>query len=69
MVTNSTTKAEFIAINEACREAMWLRHLLSQLNMTCKRLTKIYCDNNGALALSRATLLHTLEQNTLMDGK
>ncbi len=59
MVTNSTTEAEFIAINKACREGMWLRHLLSQLDMACKRPTTIYCDNNGALALSRDAVGHS----------
>lgn len=58
LVTNSSTDAEYVAINEGCREAMWLRDLLEQLGVPCQGATQIYGDNNGALALTKDPVFH-----------
>lgn len=59
LVTNSSTDAEYIAINEASREAMFLRQLLEQLGRPCDGATQIFGDNNGALALAKDPVFHS----------
>ncbi|XP_065874841.1 uncharacterized protein [Euphorbia lathyris] len=53
VVTLSTTEAEFIAVTEAVKEAMWLRGVLTELGVTQIDGLKIYCDSQGAIHLSK----------------
>ena len=74
-VTCSSTEAEYIAASESCREAVWLRMMLSQLNQPCPSAiplftsgfansqlltaTSLYCDNNGAICLAHDPQFHS----------
>lgn len=50
-VALSTTEAEFMAMTEAAKEALWLKQLLSEILMEEIKPIKIYSDNKGALLL------------------
>lgn len=50
-VALSSTEAEFIALSEACKEAVWLRRLLNDLQHPVQAATKIYEDNQSCLKL------------------
>ena len=58
LVAQSTKEAEYTAFNEASREALWLRQLLSDINNRGRQpdpeppvedTTIIYADNQGAI--------------------
>ena len=54
----STTEAEFIATSLACRELLWTRQLLSELQIAQQTATPMYIDNQGAIALIRNPQTH-----------
>jgi hypothetical protein len=51
-VACSTVEAEYVAVSEASREAMWLRNLLQELGFKQSRSTLLNCDNKGAIRLA-----------------
>lgn len=57
VVSLSTTEAEYIALTEAIKEAVWLKGLVNELQMdqTC---VDIFCDNQGAVHLSKNSFYH-----------
>jgi hypothetical protein len=57
-VAGSSTEAEYIAVSEASREGVWLRSLLRELDLLPPTPTTIFCDNNGAIALSFDQAFH-----------
>jgi hypothetical protein len=70
-VAGSSTEAEYIAASEASREAVWLRSLLRELDLTPSSpttilsggdfkdgATQIFCDNNGAITLAFDQAFH-----------
>ena len=50
--TNSTTEAEYIAVNEVAKEAVWIRKFIQELEVvpSIESPITIYCDNSGAVA-------------------
>jgi len=54
----STTEAEYMAISDATREALWLRYILEDLQHTQHTPTIIYNDNNGAVCLTKNPTFH-----------
>ena len=44
---------------EACREAVWLRNLLKELNYGQRSATILNCDNQGAIALAKNPGTHS----------
>nr|GEU51098.1 reverse transcriptase domain-containing protein [Tanacetum cinerariifolium] len=52
VVALSTTEAEYMALMEAVKEAIWLKGLLEELGVELNRVT-VNCDNQGAIHLSR----------------
>ncbi|XP_075096571.1 secreted RxLR effector protein 161-like [Nicotiana tabacum] len=51
-VADSTMEAEYVAVFEAAKEAVWLRNFLKELNVVPSVQAPIvpYCDNSGAVA-------------------
>ena len=57
MVALSTTEAEYMAINEASKEAMWLKEICAELGFKQQGI-KLYCESQSALALARNPVNH-----------
>lgn len=58
IVTLSTTEAEFVAATACSCQAIWLRRILEELTFKQTEATKIFCDNNSAIQLSKNPVLH-----------
>lgn len=52
IVATCTMLAEYYAMYETCREIIWLRDLMSELNTGTGNPTDLYCDNQGAICLA-----------------
>ena len=57
VVALSTTEAEYIAVTEAVKEAMWLKGMLLELGIKQESLV-VYCDNQSAVHLSKNQVFH-----------
>jgi hypothetical protein len=57
-VALSSTEAEYIALSEASREAMWLRHLYEELGYIQEKPTLLIGDNNGSIAMAKNPQFH-----------
>jgi hypothetical protein len=56
VTARSTLEAEFVAMDEAVREVLWLQRLFSELDL-CDMIsipTVIYADNNSAIGMSHS---------------
>jgi len=55
IVSQSTCEAEYIAMQEAARETVWISLLLKELGQLvfCPSPCKIFCDNMGAISWSK----------------
>jgi hypothetical protein len=58
IVTLSSAEAEYVAATSASCQAVWLRRVLSDLGHHQEEPTKIYYDNNSAIALSKNHVFH-----------
>ena len=56
--TDSTTEAEFVAMAESVKEAIWLRRLLQSLGISSPNPTPIFSDNQGAIQLVKNPKYH-----------
>ena len=65
-ITDSTTKAEYVATSEAAKEAIWLCKFLRNLEVVpvVTAPLKLFCDNGGAVAQSKEPSNHK-KQNIL----
>lgn len=45
LVTLSITESEYVAATTACKEAIWLRQLLTDLGYQIKQPTSLFVDN------------------------
>ncbi|CRG92846.1 hypothetical protein PISL3812_09917 [Talaromyces islandicus] len=60
VVALSTCEAEFMGQTQATKEAIWLRRLLNELNISQGKAATIICgDNQGAIALSSNPQYHS----------
>ncbi|GJU90611.1 retrovirus-related pol polyprotein from transposon TNT 1-94, partial [Tanacetum coccineum] len=57
VVALSNTEAEYMALTEAVKEAIWLRGLLEELGVELN-IVAINCDNQGAIHLSQNHVFH-----------
>ncbi|XP_047258076.1 secreted RxLR effector protein 161-like [Capsicum annuum] len=57
IVTLSTTEAKFIVACACACQAIWLRRILDELKFKQSEATKIYCDNDSAIQLSKNPVL------------
>lgn len=58
-VSLSSTEAEYKALSDSCKEAIWLRHILSELHLWTHDPITLHVDNESAEALSRNSEHHT----------
>lgn len=57
VVALSTTEAEFMALIEAVKEAIWLKGIVKEFGIDQKSV-KIYCDSQSAIHLSKHQAYH-----------
>ena len=57
-VSLSSTEAEYIALANAAKEALWLKQLLNELNKDANQ-TLIYCDNKSTICLAKNPEMHS----------
>ncbi|KAL0463423.1 UNVERIFIED_CONTAM: Retrovirus-related Pol polyprotein from transposon TNT 1-94 [Sesamum latifolium] len=57
-VALSTTEAEYMAIREAVKEAIWLQGLLGELGIDQKHIT-VHCDSQSAIQLAKKQVYHS----------
>lgn len=55
----SSTEAEYKALTSAAKEAVWDRRCLANIGHEQKEPTVVYCDNQGAIALSSNPIYHS----------
>jgi hypothetical protein len=53
----STLEAEYMAMTQAAKEAIWIRRLIRELGSTLDAVT-LFGDNQGAISLARNTVFH-----------
>jgi len=58
IIAQSTTEAEYIAINAVIKEAVYIKALLEELGYYYQNKFPIYTDNNGALLLAKNPIFH-----------
>ena len=58
IIAQSTTEAEYIAINIAAKEAVYIKSLLKELGHYKQNKLPLYTDNNGALLLAKNPIFH-----------
>ncbi|MCO5551899.1 hypothetical protein L7F22_005406 [Adiantum nelumboides] len=56
-VTLSTTEAEYVAVSEACKEAIWLTCLVGDLGIV-REIPVLHCDSQSAIQLARNLVFH-----------
>lgn len=57
-VALSSTEAEYMALTQAAKEAIWLRRLLAELGFRTQEPTIIHEDNQSAIALAKNPVYH-----------
>lgn len=57
-VAASSTEAEYMALFECVKEAIWLRNLLSSINLNMQLPITIFEDNNGCISIARNSTNH-----------
>ncbi|KAG8472511.1 hypothetical protein CXB51_035267 [Gossypium anomalum] len=62
IVALSTTEAEYMAITEACKEAIWLKGLFSELNEDLQ-INIVFCDSQSAIFLTKDPMFHERTNN------
>ena len=62
-VSLSSTEAEYKALSDLFKEGLWLKNLLSELQIRQNAPLDIYVDNEGAEALSKIPEHHTRTKN------
>jgi hypothetical protein len=58
IITLSSTESEYVALTHAAKELVWLRKLLSDLVNAPDDASTLFCDNQGAIALSKDPTFH-----------
>ena len=66
-ITDSMTKAEYIAASDAAKEASWLKKFITDLGvvLTISDPIPFFCDNNGAIAQAKDPRFHQKSKHIL----
>ena len=59
MVGLSSTEAEYVAGNEAGKEVMWMRNLLTEIGYTLPGPSTLFMDNNSAISVTKNPTHHS----------
>ncbi|CAI7756352.1 unnamed protein product [Closterium sp. NIES-54] len=59
----SSVESEYMALFRAVREIVWQRRLLAELGEEQQGPTPLYCDSQGAIALTKNPVLHGLTKH------
>lgn len=57
IVTLSSTEAEFVALTEAVKEALWIQGLMKDMGFEQERVS-VWCDSQSAISLSKNNTFH-----------
>ncbi|CAI7834779.1 unnamed protein product [Closterium sp. NIES-53] len=60
---SSSMESEYMALFRAVREILWQRRLLAELGEEQQGPTPLYCDSQGAIALTKNPVLHDLTKH------
>ncbi|KAJ0837766.1 putative RNA-directed DNA polymerase [Helianthus annuus] len=66
-VSRSTAEAEYRAMCSATCELMWLRNLLSELNVDCQLPMLLNCDSQAALSIAANPVFHERTKHFELD--
>ena len=58
IVTQSSTKAEFIALTHTTKEALWLHHFITEIFQLLKCPIKLYSDNQSTITIAYGNQQH-----------
>ncbi|GJZ77233.1 retrovirus-related pol polyprotein from transposon TNT 1-94 [Tanacetum coccineum] len=58
----SNTEAEYVFVEKACQQALWMKQALVNYNIVLDDIP-ILCDNKGAIDLSKNPVLHSLTKH------
>ena len=58
IVTLLSTESEYVALTHSAKEVIWLRKLISELLDHLSSPSKLNCDNQGAITLSKDSTYH-----------
>ncbi|KAH9723668.1 hypothetical protein KPL70_007189 [Citrus sinensis] len=58
VVALSTTEAEYMAVTQACKEAIWIQRLLEELGHVQEKIS-VFCDSQSALHITRNPAFHS----------
>ena len=66
-MTDSTTEAEYIAVTNATKEAVWIKIFVFRLGVvpSITNPVDVYCDNNGAIAQAKEPISHQRSKHIL----
>ena len=66
-VADSTTEAEYIAASDAAKEAVWIKKVITDLEvvLSITNPVDVYCDNNGAIAQAKEPRSHQRSKHIL----
>lgn len=67
MVARSSAEAEYRAMAITIYEIIWLRWLLSELDIPQLRPTKLICDNQAIVQMSANLIFHDKMKQAKMD--
>jgi hypothetical protein len=63
-IAQSSAEAEYMAANEATKDAIWLRHLLDEMGILQKGPMKINCDSQSCMAMTKNPEFHEQTKHT-----
>jgi hypothetical protein len=67
VVSRSTAEAEYKAMAQGLCEILWVRNLLSELKVTRKCPSRLYCDNKSAINIANNPVQHDRTKHVEID--
>lgn len=66
-IADSTMEAEYIALSDEAKEAVWIKKFITELDVVSSIVdpVELYCDNNGAIAQAKEPRSHQRSKHIL----